>query len=88
MFSRIGRKAGSFIGTAVQVLGISHGVISGVTRGLSKPDQIPRNIVYDYTGVDIEGATGFNQDLAIKSATIIAVTFAVGWAIKQVARRM
>lgn len=87
MLANLKQRAGSTIGTIVQVLGLSHGVIEGVTYSLSGAgwNALPQRIVYDYSGYDINsGSIDTNQ--TIKSASIIAVTFLVGKGIKWVAK--
>lgn len=79
------RKAGSLAGTAVQLFGMLHGLISGVSRARGNPADIPAAVVFDYSGYDINNG-GFDQNTAVKSGSILLVTYLVGAGIKWVAR--
>ena len=83
--SKVGRKAGSLVGTTIQVLGLLHGTLAGIQRAGFNAET-PREILYEYSGIQRDGV--FNSAQLVKSVTIIAASFGVGWAIKQMARRM
>ena len=85
MLSGLKQKGGSLIGSGIQLLGLSHGLITGVSGSISDPANIPRAVLNDYTGYDMASGT-WDQGKAIKSATIILVSFLVGKGIKYVAK--
>lgn len=81
-FSNLKRKVGGLIGTGVQLLGLSHGIIRGA---LPLDSNSPARVVQFYSGYDMNTGT-WNQDLAVQSGTIIGVTYLIGYGIKWVAR--
>lgn len=87
MLSGLKRKAGSAIGSVIQILGLSHGAISAVRNVISggDPALLPRDLLYYYTGVDSmnKGAVDWGQTTA--SAVIVIGSWGLGKAIKYVA---
>ena len=79
------RKVASFIGSAVILAGASHGVISGVTREIGQPQQIPAAIINDYTGFNPVSNT-FDQNQLIKSLLTIGGAVVAGKIIRWAAR--
>ena len=84
--SKAGRKAGSLIGSLVQVLGIGHGLTTTVSMQKGDFANYPQSLMYHYGGLRSDGSLDTAQ--TAKSLTIIAVSWFVGWGIKQVARRL
>lgn len=88
MLSNLAKKAGSIGGSIVQAVGVGHGLIYGISKLLQgeDPAKVPREIVWAYSGVNIDDGS-FNQGQALKSVTIIGVTYLIGRGLKYVARR-
>ena len=74
-----GRRGGIHIGRWVNVAGKILGTvvmaapaISAVTSDISSPQQIPRDVLRNYTGVDYTGQVGFDQGLLFGGVTALA----------------
>ncbi len=84
---KVVRKFGSGVGSAIIIVGASHGIIGTVRDTMADGNfgAVPNRLSYYYTGFD-PGTGGWNQQQAINSAGAILGSLAAGMIVKWAAR--